>query len=330
MAVKPKWGEFMWGDGTIYGYGDSNPGSPFCPVLVAPRVMSITTNGVIQINVGQITETITLQASDLSLWDVRFDGTTGLVTTTSGSINPAQTLQLEAPNGNLWDILVTPAGVLQTSYNSNIAPAQFVVEVGSAVSFITDDSIVRISDGGVVSVLTGFFADESYVLSSPNGTLWTVLFNGTTGAVTLTDGAIGPAVSLQRTSPHGTVWTFSVDNNGLISVASDMSPFTYEPSRALSISSAGIVAVVVGSPNETYTLTDSANALWWLEVDGTTGLLKMTSLATGTAGTLLLPDPSGVVWALVPTTLGVLQAIPQVSPYTGYVTIVPTYTKENC
>ena len=239
----------MWGDGSIYGYGDSNPGSPSCPVVVAPRVMSITTNGLIMVNVGQPTETITLQASDLSLWDVRFDGGTGLVTTTSGSVNPASTLQLEAPNGNLWDVTISTTGVLQVTYDSNVAPAQFTVEVDSSVGFVTEDSIVRISDGGVISVLTGFFTDESYVLQSPNGTFWTVLFNGSTGAVTISDGAIGPGVTLQRTSPHGTVWTFTIDNNGLLSVTTDRSPFTYEPSRMLSISPGGVVSVLAGSPN---------------------------------------------------------------------------------
>lgn len=328
MPVKPKFGMVRFGTGVKFGYGTSDPGFP-TPLTVAARVMRITSDGFIQVVVGQPSETVVLQSPDLTKWDVLFSGTTGLVTATSGSVGTVATLSLISTTGNQWDITITNAGLLQVTFNSNVLPARYTLETTPDTMFELEDSIVMVSDAGIVSVLAIGFATEAYILQSPDLTFWTVTFDGTTGGVTLISGGSGPAVTLQRTSPHGIVYTFTVDNGGVLSLTSSVSPFAYEPSRAFSVSSAGIVTVNAGHPNETWTLADSNGDKWLIEADGATGLVSLRSGATGTVQTVNLTASDGSVWDLVPTPAGLLTVVGQTEPYTGYVTIVPTYTEDS-
>jgi hypothetical protein len=299
MPIKPKCGTgVLCGTGVKMGYGTSERWIPSCWEPPA-GVVTILSEGLIQVHVGQPTETFILQSPNLMLWLVRFDGTTGLVTVSDNAIGPPQTLCLISAFGNEWQVTVTDAGLLTVTFQENVFPARFVLEETLATLLSADDSIVQVTDTGLVKVLAGLgFADEHAFLQSPNLAVWDVHVNATTGSVTLTSGSSATPTLLRRTSPGGTVFTFSVDNNGLLSLQSDASPFFYEPSRALSVSNEGLITVRSGYPNETFVLQDETGALWLVEVDGLTGTISMRSVTTGTPQFVNLTSPDGSVWQL--------------------------------
>jgi hypothetical protein len=303
MPIKPKCGTgVLCGTGVKMGYGTSERWIPYCWVTPG-GVVSILGEGLIQVHVGQPTETFILQSPNLMLWSVRFDGETGLVTLTDNASGTPQRLCLISAFGQEWEATVDNAGLLSVTYQGNIFPARFVLEVTTDSLLSADESMVQVTDTGLVKILAGLgFENETYTLQSPDTALWAVSFNGTTGGVTLTSGASGPADVLQRTSPGGTVFTFSVDNNGLLSLQSDRSPFFYEPSRALAVSNDGIITVRTGYPNETYTIQDQNGALWMVEVDGRTGLVSIRSVADGPPQIVNLTAPDGGIWQLRITT----------------------------
>ena len=81
--------------------------------------------------------------------------------------------------------------------------------------------IIKITDDGIMQVDydTGTpLPNESYILAAPAGGLWTLLADGGTGLVTLTDGAAPPAQTPTFTSPNGTLWQFAVNDAGTLYV----------------------------------------------------------------------------------------------------------------
>jgi|CXWL01.1.fsa_nt_gi hypothetical protein len=77
-------------------------------------------------------------------------------------------------------------------------------------------STITIDTEGLLSVTTG--ANESHIVQAPLGGKWTVAADGTTLAMTVTDGASGTPETYVLTDSNNTAWQLTVDDNGLLTL----------------------------------------------------------------------------------------------------------------
>lgn len=75
---------------------------------------------------------------------------------------------------------------------------------------------ITITQEGVLGVASPGQPNETHVLQAPQGGKWTLLADGTTGGVTLTDGAPGVAQDVTLYDPNGTPWAVSIDDSGVL------------------------------------------------------------------------------------------------------------------
>ena len=81
-------------------------------------------------------------------------------------------------------------------------------------------STIAVNTFGIVTVAYPGQPNESHILQAPNGGKWTVLGNGTTGSMTLTDGASGTAETWVVYDANGIGWEFRVSDAGILTVTS--------------------------------------------------------------------------------------------------------------
>jgi len=111
---------------------------------------------------------------------------------------------------------------------------RYQIEEGAVVAFVQGGpGLISIDNRGDLTVLYdvgGSLSNQVFYLQAPNGTWWQVTANGTTGALTWTDGIQGAPVGLQVPSPDGRLWNFSMSNGGDLSWSDGDAVYTIESS----------------------------------------------------------------------------------------------------
>lgn len=80
-------------------------------------------------------------------------------------------------------------------------------------------STITIDNQGILRVAYPGQPDESHIIQAADGTKWTLLGNGTTGAATITDGATGTAEEYTPIDSNGIPWNVNIDSRYLVTLS---------------------------------------------------------------------------------------------------------------
>lgn len=79
-------------------------------------------------------------------------------------------------------------------------------------------STITVTQDGILDVAFPGSPNETHILQAPIGGKWTLLGNGTTGELTVTDGASAAVDAWNLFDVNGTPWKVAIDDNGILTL----------------------------------------------------------------------------------------------------------------